>query len=164
MNPRKMATKLEGWNTVSDVAEKLKVRRSSVYVYLSMLNKTGYVTQKIKKPRGTAYEISRFPASYKRFGMYEDTDFIAPEPEFTKEKVSPEHKIAFFLHQTKIGGTVRNYNEALKLVKKIKNWKSLYRYLKVYKAQKEFCRLYLDARKRERTPHMPKRYKVLLGL
>jgi len=164
MELKKIARKLEGWNTVEDVIKKLKIKRTTAYVYLSLLSKNGFVLQKVKKRGGTAYSISQLPSVHKRFGMYENTNFISPELEFTKKEVLPEHKIAFFLWKTKTGGTHRYYNEAIKLVRKIKRWKTLYRYLKVYNVKKEFKNLYSQARRSvKKIPRMPDRYKKLLG-
>lgn len=165
MNLRKLALKLEGWNTISDVTRKLHIKRSSAYVYLSLLNKQGFVVQKVKRPRGTAYQISHLPTFQKHFGVYEDTEFVAPEIEFTNKKISAEQKIAFFLWKRKSGGTVRYYNESKKLLRKIKNWKNLYRYIKAYNIANEFKKLYVDARKTlAKVPRMPKRYQKLLGV
>lgn len=161
MKVENLAKALEGWNTVEDVCQKLHIKRNSAYTYLYLLHKNGFVVQKVKKPRGTMYEIHRIPIGYKNLGMYSGTDLVATEQEFTKHEISSEQKLAFFLSR----GSIRTYNEALKFVPKIRNWKLLYKYLKAYGIKQKFTKLYTNARlKFKRLPSIPKRYKKLLGV
>lgn len=165
MRERTIANKIAGWNTVSDISRKLNAKRSTVYVYLSKLNKSGFIIQKVKKPRGTMYLISSIPLVHKHFGMYEKTDLISHEIEITKKEVYPEQKIAFFLFQLKKEKNKRYLEEAKKNIRKIGNWKRMYRYIKAYKVGEEFKELYLMARKSmKKVPRVPKRYKKLLGI
>mgnify|MGYP001592326928 CR=1 FL=1 len=155
--------KPEGWNTVDDVERKLGVRKSTAYFYLHKLDRSGHIAQKIRKPRGALYLISSTPIKYRHYGMYEDTGMVAPSQEFSKTKVSCEQKIAFFLKKYREENNTRYYIEAKKMVRKIKDWKLLYRFLKAYKSREEFKILYMDARLHVRKmPSMPKRYLKLL--
>lgn len=164
MGPGKLK-KLEGWNTVEDVERKLGIRKSTAYLYLHRLGKSGHIAQKVKKPRGTAYLISMVPIKYGHYGMYEGTDLLAPSHEFSKEKISCEQKIAFFLKKFGEEKNIRYYNEAKKMTKKIKNWKLLYKFLKAYKSAAAFRQLYIDSRSSiKKVPRMPKLYRRLLGV
>jgi predicted transcriptional regulator len=163
MNYIKIANKLKGWKTVDQVRKILGVKKSTAYVYLHKLDKLGFVVQKVKRPRGTMYRISPLPTSKKHHGMYENTDLVVSELEFTKKEVKPEQKIAYFLSKFKKEKNLRYFEEAKNLLTKIKNWKRLYRYLKAYEVKKEFIKLYLQSRKVKRLPRLPKRYKKLLS-
>lgn len=164
MDWTKIANELKGWKDVDEVRKILGIKKSSAYVYLHKLDRLGFVIQKIKKPRGTMYYISPLPKSAKHHGMYENTELVASELEFTKEEVKPEHKIAYFLSKFTEERNLRYYREAKKLIRKIKNWKRLYRYLKAYEVKKEFMKLYLESRKKvSKIPRIPKRYKKLLS-
>ncbi len=157
--------RLEGWNTVEDVEQKLGIKKSTAYLYLHKLGKSGHIVQKVKKPRGTMYLISAFPVKYTHSGMYEGTDMVAPSQEFSKEKVSHEQKIAFFLKKFREEDNTRYYSEAKKMVKKIRDWKLLYRFLKAYQSRDAFKEMYLDARSSiKKVPKMPRLYKRLLGV
>lgn len=159
-----IANKLKGWKDVDEVRKILGIKRSTAYVYLHELDKLGFVIQKVKKPRGTMYRISPLPISARHHGMYEKTELVASELEFTKEEVKPEHKIAYFLSKFKKERNLRYYEEAKKLIRKIKNWKRLYRYLKAYGVKKEFMKLYVESRKKvSKIPRLPERYKKLLS-
>ncbi len=163
MKERSIANKLAGWNTVEDVSKKLKIKKKSAYVYLSKLNKAGFIIQKIKKPRGTMYLISSIPLPYKSLGMYEGTHLIAPEIEVAKEKIRPEQKIAFFLSKYKEEKNRRYLEVAMNLIRKIKNWKRMYRYIKAYDVKKEFYQVYKKARKKfKKLSRIPKRYEKVL--
>lgn len=165
MKVEKLANKLAGWSTIDDLVDKLKIRRSTAYKYVSILNKKRFIIQKIKRPRGTMYQISKIPTISKHLGMYEKTEFVAPELEFSKEKITPEQKIAFFLSKYKSEKNRRYYDEALKLIRKIKNWKRLYKYLKSYNAVKSFGKIYIKSRKTmKKIPKIPVRYKKLIGV
>ena len=156
--------KIKGWNTVEDVQNKLGITKSTAYLYLHKLSKSGHVIQKIKKPRGTMYLVSAVPIKYKHYGMYEDTNMVAPAQEFSKEKIAWEQKIAFFLKKYKEEHNTRYYNEAEKMVRKIKDWKLLYRFLKLYGVRREFIDVYLNSRRNiKKVPRMPKLYKRLLN-
>ena len=160
----KIANKLKGWKSVDEVRKTLGIKKSTAYFYLHKLDSLGFVIQKVKKPRGTMYRISPLSISTKHHGMYEKTELVAPELEFTKEEVKPEQKIAFFLSKFKEERNLRYYREAKNLIKKIKNWKRLYRYLKAYAVKKEFMKLYLESRKKvSKIPRIPERYKKLLS-
>jgi len=162
---RKIATKLSGWNTVDDICKKLGVKRSVAYKYVHYLDEKGFVIQKIKRPRGTMYQISPRPAIAKHFGIYEGTEFVAPEIEFSEEKITEEQKIAVFLSKYKKEHNRRFYDYAVRFTKKISNWKRLYRYLKGYNVVKDFARAYVEARaKIPKTPKIPLRYKKLIGV
>jgi hypothetical protein len=165
MNLRDTAKKLKGWNTVKDIENKLKVKRSTAYVYITRLNKSGFVNQKVKRPRGTMYFISPIPNLAKHFGIYEKTEFVAPEIEFTNKEITPEQKIAYFLSKFKKERNLRYFEESKRLIRGIKNWKRLYRYLKAYGVKEEFKKLYTVSRKKiKKVPRMPKRYKKFLGV
>lgn len=165
MSLRNIANKLKGWNTVDDIRNKLKIKKSTAYVYICRLNKNGFVTQKVKRPRGTMYLISPIPIPAKHFGMYEKTEFVVPEIEFTTKEITSEQKIAYFLFKFKKEKNVRYYKESRKLIRGIKNWKRLYRYLKAYDVKEEFKKIYLESRKKiKKIPRMPKRYKRFLGV
>jgi len=156
--------KIKGWNTVEDVQNKLGITKSTAYLYLHKLSKSGHVVQKVKKPRGTMYLVSTVPMKYKYHGMYEGTDLVASSQEFSKEKIAWEQKIAFFLKKYKEERNTRYYNEAEKMVRKIKNWKMLYRFLKLYGVKNEFIEMYLNSRRKvKKVPRMPKLYKRLLN-
>ena len=158
-------TKLEGWNTVEDVRRKLGIKKSTAYFYLHRLGRSGHIVQKVKKPRGTIYLISSIPIPYRHYGMYEGTDMVAPSQQFSKGKICPEQKIAFFLKKFDAEKNTRYYNEAKKIVRNIKDWKALYRFLKAYKSADAFRKLYIDARGSvKKVPRMPKLYKRLLGV
>ncbi len=162
---RELAKRLEGWNTIEDIADKLKIRKSTAYLYAHKLFKQGFVIQKIKKPRGTMYLISPTPSKYRHYGMYEKSDIVAPELELTKEEVSVEQKIPFFLYKYKQDKNTRYYAEAKKDIRKIKSWKRLYRFINAYNVAKEFKSLYEDSRKTvKKAPRMPLRYKKLIGV
>ena len=164
MNTKSLA-ELRGWNTVEDVEQKLGIKKSTAYLYLHWLNKSGHVAQKIKKSRGTMYLISNVPMKYRHGGMYEGTDMVAPVQEFSKETIPYEQKIAFFLKEYKENNNTRYYNEAKKMIRKIKDWKMLYRFLKLYKSGNIFGQLYLDSRHSvKKVPRMPKKYRNLVGL
>ena len=155
--------KIKGWNTVEDVENKLGITKSTAYLYLHKLSKSGNVVKKVKKPRGTMYLISNVPTKYKHYGMYEGTNLVAPVQEFSKEKVAWEQKIAFFLKKYKEENNIRYYNETKNMVRKIKDWKLLYRFLKLYGVRREFQRLYSNSRRTvKKVPRMPKIYKRLL--
>jgi hypothetical protein len=95
--------------------------------------------------------------------LYEKTSLISHEIETTKEEISPEQKIAFFLSQFKKEKNMRYFGEARKNIRKIKNWKKMYKFIKAYKVANEFKELYVNARKvMKKVPRMPKRYKKLL--
>ena len=159
----KNINKLEGWNTVEDVENKLGVKKSTAYLYLHRLYKSGHVIQKIRKAGGAIYLISKTPSKYRHQGMYEGTDLIAPVQEFSMEKIPYEQKIAFFLKKYKDEKNTRYNIEAKKIIRKIKNWKLLYRYLKLYNSKEAFKHLYIESRKSiKKIPKMPKRYKNLL--
>lgn len=163
MNERTIANKIAGWNTISDISKKLKIKKSTAYVYISKLNKSGFITQKVKKPRGTMYLISPIPIAHRHFGMYEKTELVSPEIEITKKEVYPEQKIAFFLFQFKKEKSRRYLEEARKSIRKIKSWKRMYRYIKAYRVVEEFRELYIKARKQmKKIPRMPKRYEKLV--
>ena len=163
MDWTKIANKLKGWKDVDEVRKILGVKKSTAYVYLHKLDRLGFVIQKVKRPRGTMYRISPLPTSTRHHGMYEKTDLVASELEFTSKEVKPEQKIAYFLFKFKKERNLRYFEEAKKLVRKIKNWKRLYRYLKAYEVKKEFMKLYLESRKIGRVPRFPERYKKLLS-
>jgi 5-bromo-4-chloroindolyl phosphate hydrolysis protein len=58
---------------------------------------------------------------------------------------------------------MRYFEEARKNIRKIKNWKKMYKFIKAYKVVNEFKELYVNARKvMKKVPRMPKRYKKLL--
>lgn len=155
--------KISGWNTVDDVCRKLNIKRSTAYVYLSKLNKSNFIVQKVKRPRGTMYLISSIPVPYKHLGMYEKTSLVSHEIETTEKEISAEQKIAFFLSQFKTEKNRRYLEEAKKNVRKIKNWKKMYKFIKAYKVASEFRELYVNARESmKKVPRMPKRYKKLL--
>jgi predicted RND superfamily exporter protein len=158
-----IVSKITGWNTVEDICRKLNIKRSTAYVYLSKLNRSNFIVQKVKRPRGTMYLISSTPVPYKHFGMYEKTDLVSHEIEMTKKEVTPEQKIAFFLSQYKAEKNVRYFEEARKNMRKIKNWKRMYKFIKAYKVENEFRKLYINARKvMKKVPRIPKRYEKLL--
>jgi predicted transcriptional regulator len=165
MELRKMANELKGWNTLDDISKKLKIKKTSVYVYLYKLNKMGFIIQKIKKSRGTMYLISPIPTHGKHFGMYENTELVAPEIEFTKREISPEQKIAYFLSLFKKNNNIRYYEESKRLIRSIKNWKRMYKYIKAYDVKKLFKKLYSEVRNEmKKIPKMPKRYEKLLSV
>lgn len=160
----KIADELKGWKDIDEVRKTLGIKKSTAYVYLHKLDNLGFVIQKVKKPRGTMYRISPLPISPRHYGMYEKTDLVAPELEFTKKEVKPEHKIAYFLSKFKKEKNLRYHSEAEKFIRKVKNWKELYRYLKAYEVKKEFMKLYLESRKKiSKIPRIPERYKKLLS-
>jgi len=165
MKAEKLVNKLTGWNTIDDIMNKLKIRRSTAYRYVSILNKKRFIVQKIKRPRGTMYQISKTPALSKHLGMYEKTELMVSELEFSKEEIAPEQKIAFFLSKYENEKNRRYYEQALKLVRKIKNWKRLYRYLKSYNVVKSFGGIYIKSRKTmKKIPRIPVKYKKLIGV
>ncbi len=164
MLERDIALKIKGWNTISDISDKLNVKTGTAYVYVHRLDKGGFVIQKIKKPRGTVYLIDPIPALSKNRGMLEDTDIVGYEMEFAKNKISYEHKIAYFLSQYKKEKNKRFYDSAKTIIRYIKNWKKLYRYLKAYSVSSEFKMLYQESRSSvKKIPRMPDRYKKMLG-
>lgn len=165
MNWRNIANELKGWKSLEDIIKTLKIKKSTAYVYLHKLDKMGFVLQKVKRPRGTMYLISPLPKSAEHYGVYEGTEFVTTEMEFTKKEITPEQKIAFFLNKFKEKKNTRHYNQAMRLIRGIKNWKRLYRYLKAYNVKEEFKKLYLESRKNiKKIPKMPKRYQRLLGV
>jgi len=165
MFERNLANKLKGWNSISDISKKLKIKKSTAYVYVNRLDKMGFIIQKIKKPRGTLYMIDQIPVSLKNKGMLSDTEFVSSDLEFSKNKIQYEHKISFFLKEFKEKDNIRYKEEAGKLLRKIKNWKRLYRYLKAYDVVGEFNSLYKESfGKIKKLPSIPKRYKKLIGV
>ena len=162
MFERNIASKLKGWNTISDICEKLGVSKSTAYLYVHKLGKSGFVVQRVKKPRGTIYLIDNIPINYKVNSMLSGTSLLASEIEFSVGKIYPEQKISFLLSEFKKTGNSRYREEAGKLLRSIKNWKRLYRYLKAYDAVDEFKKLYNDSfGKVKKLPSIPKRYKML---
>ena len=165
MFERNLANKLKGWNTISDISKKLKVKKTTAYVYVNKLDKMGFIIQKIKKPRGTMYMIDPIPMFLENKGMLNDTEFVSSDIEFSKNKIKYEHKISFFLKEFKERDNIRYKEEAKKLLRKIKNWKKLYRYLKAYDVVDEFNKLYKESfGKIKKIPSIPKRYKKLIGV
>ena len=165
MFERNLAHKLEGWNTISDIAGKLKVKKGTAYVYVNKLDKKDFVIQKIKRPRGTMYLINPIPVLLENRGMLDDTDLVHSELEFSKKEIPSEHKIAFFLKESKERNNARYEEEARKSLRSIKNWKRMYRYLKAYGVVGEFKALYEGSLgKVKKLPSMPKRYKRLIGV
>ncbi len=161
---RKFAAKLKGWNTIDDISKKLKIKKSTSYFYVYKLAQHGFIIQKVKRPRGTMYLFSPIPSKYKHYGIYENSSIISPELELTKKHVRAEQKIPFFLSKYKKEKNTRYYEEAKNNIRKIKNWKMLYRFIKAYDVSKEFKQLYKDSRKTiKKIPRMPKRYKRLIG-
>ncbi|MBD3155548.1 MAG: hypothetical protein GF368_02735 [Candidatus Aenigmarchaeota archaeon] len=165
MFERNLANKLKGWNTISDICEKLNIRRSSAYLYVHKLNKKGFVIQKIKKPRGTMYLIDSIPKPLEKDGMLDDTEIMSSELEYSKNEIQPEHKISFLLKESNEKNNIRFRKEAKKLLRSIKNWKRLYRYLKAYDVIDEFREIYKESLgKIKKLPSIPKRYKKLIGV
>lgn len=165
MFERNLAEKLKGWNLISDATKKLHVKKSTAYIYLHKLDKKGFVIQKVKKPRGTMYLIDSVPKLSKNQGMLSNTDLVSSEMEFSNTKIFPEHKVAYFLNKFKTEKNLRYRQEAKKIIRSIKNWKRLYKYLKAYKVNDEFRKLYIQARKTiKKMPSMPQRYKKLIGV
>ena len=165
MFERNLANKLKGWNTISDISEKLNIKKSTSYFYIHRLNKKGFILQKIKKPRGTMYLIDSIPSFSENHGMLKNTEIVTSEIEFSKNEIPSEHRIAYLLRKSKDENNQRYINEAKKLVRSIKNWKKLYRYLKAYKIIEEFKQLYIESRKEiKKVPSIPKRYKRLIGV
>ncbi len=163
MLERNVALKAKGWNTINDISNKLHVKISTAYVYVHRLDKMGFVIQRVRKPRGTMYLIDSIPGLSKNRGMLEDTDIVVSEMEFAKNKISNEHKIAYFLSQYKKEENKRFYDSAREIIRSVKNWKKLYRYLKAYAVLGEFKTLYQEARREmKKIPRMPDRYKKLL--
>ena len=165
MIERDIANKLKGWNIVTDVSKKLNVTKGTSYVYLSKLEKKGFIIQKIKKPRGTMYLIDPIPNFSKKHGMLEGTDIVSSEIEFSKDQIPSEHKIAYFLKKSIDDKNIRYIQEAEKLIRRIKNWKDLYKYLKAYNVVKEFKQFYVKSRKQiKKVPSIPERYRKLIGV
>jgi len=165
MELRKIANKLKGWNSLDDIRKKLRIKKGSAYVYVHKLNKMGFIIQKVKKPRDTMYLINPLPSHGKHFGMYENTELIASEIEFTKKEIPTEQKIAYFLSLFNKNNNLRYYEESKRLIRSIKNWKRVYKYIKAYDVKKLFKKLYLEARNEmKKIPKMPERYKKLLSV
>ncbi len=164
MNLKNMVNKLEGWNTIDDVREKLGVKRSTVYLYMHELNKAGFVIQKVRKPRGTMYLISKVPKSAKYYGMHEGTELVVSNMEFSHREVTNEQRVAYFLSRFVLEKNRRYYEECKRIVRRIKDWKLLYRYVKAYDVKEEFKDLYTEMRRKMRVPRMPVRYRKLLGV
>lgn len=161
---RKTAETLEGWRSIEDIEKILGVKKSTAYLYAHKLGKGGFIIQKIKKPRGTLYRFSPISSKYRHLGMYEKSEFVAPETETSKERVKTEQKICFFLRRYKEEKNIRYYSEAKRIFRSAKDWKLLYRYAKAYSVKIELARLYADARKTVRKiPRMPARYGKLLS-
>lgn len=160
-----VASKLKGWNSISDISKKLNVKKSTAYVYVHKLSKKGFVIRKIKKPRGTMYLIDPIPVLSKNRSMFEGTEMVSPELEFSNTKIPPEHKIAYLIQMSRKERNVRYRAQAKNFVRSIKNWKRLYRYLKAYDVVDDFRKFYIESRKDiKKIPRMPERYKKLLGV
>lgn len=111
------------------------------------------------------YLIDPIPKFSKNQGMFTGTDLVSPEMEFSKNEITPEHRIAYFLKKFKEDNNRRYEQEAKKIIRSIKNWKRLYRYLKAYDISNEFKKLYFESRKEiKKIPAIPKRYKRLMGM
>lgn len=159
---RRIAGKLRGWNSISDIARKLKITKASAYVYITRLAKRNLILSKIKKPRGTMYYISELPAPQKEAGLLHSTDLISEGLEFSNKKISAEHRIAYLLCRYKSTKNIRYYEEAKKFVRRIKDWKNLYRYNAAHAVKKLFGKFYNDCRKTiSKVPRMPLRYRRL---
>lgn len=162
---RNLANKLEGWNTISDISNKLNVKKSTAYVYAHKLDEKGFVLKKVKKPRGTMYLINPIPRSSEHPGMLKGTDIVTSEIEFSNKEIFPEHRIAYFLQKAKKEKNPRYRKEANNIIRSISNWKRLYRYLKAYNVIEDFKKLYIKARKNiSKVPSIPKRYQKLIGV
>lgn len=165
MFKRNLANKLKGWNTISDISRKLNIQKSTAYFYVYILGKGNFIHQKIKKSRGTMYLIDQIPNLTNNHGMLENTEIVFSELEFSKNKIPPEQKIAYFLNKSKEEGNVRYKEQAKRIIRLIKNWKRLYKYLKAYEVIREFKKFYIESRKEiKKVPSMPKRYQKLIGV
>jgi hypothetical protein len=84
--------------------------------------------------------------------------------EFSHREVANEQKIAYFLSRFASEKNRRYYEECKRIVRRIKDWKLLYRYVKAYDVREEFKDLYKEMRRKMRVPRMPLRYRKLLGV